>query len=258
MSRIGPTNLSEGRIVSSNREYVILTGAGGGIGRGIVQHLTDQGLGVLGIDISNEAVEAASSAASSNGVFEGAVADISDFSAAAATCAKLVNHRIRGVVNCAGVFVGQEFEEITEKDWLPIITSNLVTTISMCRAVLPVLREQSYGSVVNFASTAGEYGSIRPAALYAAAKGGVIALTKSLAREYGQFGVRVNAVSPGPTDTVGFRPTGNSAKSDASARTLLGRMGAPADQAFAVGFLLDPGTSWITGEVLRVNGGSLI
>ncbi len=244
--------------MTSNREYVILTGAGGGIGRGIVQHLTDQGLGVLGIDISNEAVEAAASAASPNGVFEGAVADISDFSIAAATCAKLVNHRIRGVVNCAGVFVGQEFEEITEKDWLPIITNNLVTTISMCRAVLPILREQSYGSVVNFASTAGEYGSIRPAALYAAAKGGVIALTKSLAREYGQFGVRVNAVSPGPTDTAGFRPTANSGKSDAAARTLLGRMGAPADQAFAVGFLLDPGTSWITGEVLRVNGGSLI
>jgi NAD(P)-dependent dehydrogenase (short-subunit alcohol dehydrogenase family) len=94
--------------------------------------------------------------------------------------------------------------------------------------------------------------------VYAAAKGGVIALTKSLAREYGEYGVRINAVSPGPTDTAGFLPNASSGKSEAAARTLLGRMGAPSDIAFAVGFLLDPEAAWITGEVLRVNGGSLI
>jgi len=250
--------LKEGSFVTANREFVIVTGAGGGIGRGIVRHLTEQGIGVLGIDISPEAVEAAGSAASTNGSFEGVAADISNFGIAAATAERLVGRRVRGVVNCAGIFAAQEFEEITTDDWLPIISSNLVTTISMSRAVLPMLREQGYGCVVNIASTAGEYGSIRPAALYAAAKGGVIALTKSLAREYGVYGVRVNAVSPGPTDTAGFLPNASSGKSDAAARTLLGRMGAPSDIAFAVGFLLDPEASWITGEVLRVNGGSLI
>jgi NAD(P)-dependent dehydrogenase (short-subunit alcohol dehydrogenase family) len=244
--------------VTDNREYVIVTGAGGGIGRGIVRHLTEQGLGVLGIDISEQAVAAAASAASTDGAFEGVAADISDFGKSAATVAGLAGRRVRGVVNCAGTFAGQEFEEVTAEDWLPMITSNLVTTISMCRAVLPILREQRYGSVVNIASTAGEYGSIRPAAVYAAAKGGVIALTKSLAREYGEYGVRINAVSPGPTDTAGFLPNASSGKSEAAARTLLGRMGAPSDIAFAVGFLLDPEAAWITGEVLRVNGGSLI
>jgi NAD(P)-dependent dehydrogenase (short-subunit alcohol dehydrogenase family) len=244
--------------VPDNREYVIVTGAGGGIGRGIVRHLTEQGLGVLGIDISEQAVAAAASAASTDGAFEGVAADISDFGKSAATVAGLAGRRVRGVVNCAGTFAGQEFEEVTAEDWLPMITSNLVTTISMCRAVLPILREQRYGSVVNIASTAGEYGSIRPAAVYAAAKGGVIALTKSLAREYGEYGVRINAVSPGPTDTAGFLPNASSGKSEAAARTLLGRMGAPSDIAFAVGFLLDPEAAWITGEVLRVNGGSLI
>jgi NAD(P)-dependent dehydrogenase (short-subunit alcohol dehydrogenase family) len=237
---------------------VIVTGAGGGIGRGIVRHLTEQGLGVLGIDISEQAVAAAASAASTDGAFEGVAADISDFGKSAATVAGLAGRRVRGVVNCAGTFAGLEFEEVTAEDWLPMITSNLVTTISMCRAVLPILREQRYGSVVNIASTAGEYGSIRPAAVYAAAKGGVIALTKSLAREYGEYGVRINAVSPGPTDTAGFLPNASSGKSEAAARTLLGRMGAPSDIAFAVGFLLDPEAAWITGEVLRVNGGSLI
>jgi NAD(P)-dependent dehydrogenase (short-subunit alcohol dehydrogenase family) len=244
--------------MTDNREYVIVTGAGGGIGRGIVRHLTEQGLGVLGIDISEQAVAAAASAASTDGAFEGVAADISDFGKSAATVAGLAGRRVRGVVNCAGTFAGLEFEEVTAEDWLPMITSNLVTTISMCRAVLPILREQRYGSVVNIASTAGEYGSIRPAAVYAAAKGGVIALTKSLAREYGEYGVRINAVSPGPTDTAGFLPNASSGKSEAAARTLLGRMGAPSDIAFAVGFLLDPEAAWITGEVLRVNGGSLI
>ena len=244
--------------MTDNREYVIVTGAGGGIGRGIVRHLTEQGLGVLGIDISEQAVAAAASAASTDGAFEGVAADISDFGKAAATVVRLAGRRVRGLVNCAGTFTGQAFEEVTAEDWLPMITSNLVTTISMCRAVLPILREQKYGCVVNIASTAGEYGSIRPAAVYAAAKGGVIALTKSLAREYGEYGVRINAVSPGPTDTAGFLPNASSGKSEAAARTLLGRMGAPSDIAFAVGFLLDPEAAWITGEVLRVNGGSLI
>lgn len=244
--------------MAEDREYVIVTGAGGGIGRGIVQHLTGQGLGVLGIDLDDDAVGAAESAADGAGAFEGVAADITHFEKAADAVARIGNRRLRGVVNCAGIFRGQEFEEVTADDCGPILSSNLVSTIAMCRAALPLLRVQRHGSVVNIASTAGEFGSIRPAALYAAAKGGVIALTKSLAREYGEFGVRVNAVSPGPTDTAGFRPGSAAATSEAADRTLLGRMGRPEDIAFAVAFLLDPQASWITGEVLRVNGGSLI
>lgn len=244
--------------MAEDQEYVIVTGAGGGIGRGIVNHLSKQGLGVLGVDLSSDAVDAAKAATHSNGIFVGFTADITDFDVANSAVTQLGGRRLRGVVNCAGIFRAQEFEDTTGSDWAPILSSNLVTTIAMCRAALPVLRRQRYGSVVNIASTAGEFGSVRPAALYAAAKGGVIALTKSLAREYGEYGVRVNAVSPGPTDTAGFRATESDATSEAAARTLLGRMGTPADIAFAVGFLLDPAASWITGEVMRVNGGSLI
>jgi NAD(P)-dependent dehydrogenase (short-subunit alcohol dehydrogenase family) len=114
------------------------------------------------------------------------------------------------------------------------------------------------GSIVNFASTSGEYGSISAAAHYAAAKGGVIALTKTLAREVAGAQVRVNAVSPGPTDTVALGLATPEQKASVGARTLFGRLGRPEEIAAACVFLLSPLSTFITGHVLRVNGGSLL
>ena len=120
------------------------------------------------------------------------------------------------------------------------------------------MRARRSGSVVNFASTAGEYGSIRPAAAYAAAKGGVIALTKSLAREFSPDNVRVNAISPGPVRTAAFGLTDADSHRVAAARTLFDRMGEPSDIANGVCFLISDQSTWITGTVLQVNGGSLL
>ena len=114
------------------------------------------------------------------------------------------------------------------------------------------------GSIVNFASTAGEYGSIRPAAHYAAAKGAVIALTKSLAREASPHGVRVNAISPGPTDTVALLAATPEQKAAAGARTLFGRLGRPEEIAAGCVYLFSDMSSFVTGTVLQVNGGSLL
>src|SRR5690606_622233 len=102
------------------------------------------------------------------------------------------------------------------------------------------------------------YGSIRPAAPYAAAKGAVIALTKTLSRELSPHGVRVNAISPGPIATTMFASGGDDASSAGAARTLVGRMGRPDDMAAGVLYLASDESTYVTGEVLRINGGSLI
>jgi NAD(P)-dependent dehydrogenase (short-subunit alcohol dehydrogenase family) len=112
------------------------------------------------------------------------------------------------------------------------------------------------GSIVNFASTAGEYGSISPGSHYAAAKGAVIAMTKSLAREVSPHGVRVNAVSPGPTDTVALGAATPEQKAAAGARTLFNRLGRPDEIAAACIYLLSGMSTFVTGTVLQVNGGS--
>jgi NAD(P)-dependent dehydrogenase (short-subunit alcohol dehydrogenase family) len=139
-----------------------------------------------------------------------------------------------------------------------MISSNLLTALVACRAVLPGMVAHGAGSVVNFASTAGEYGSIRPSAAYSAAKGGVIGLTKSLAREVSPLGVRVNAVSPGPVNTPALQAASPEQRAEADARTLTGRIGQPRDIANAVLYLLSDESAYVTGTVLQVNGGSLL
>jgi NAD(P)-dependent dehydrogenase (short-subunit alcohol dehydrogenase family) len=163
-----------------------------------------------------------------------------------------------GLVNAAGYFAIQDFVESGAADWRQMTDANLFTAMSASKAVVPAMVARGSGSIVNFASTAGEYGSIRPSAAYAAAKGGVIAFTKSLAREVASSGVRVNCVSPGPVDTTMFSAGGKTDHAAAASRTLIGRMGTPADLAYACIYLLSDESSYVVGEVLRVNGGSLI
>jgi len=162
------------------------------------------------------------------------------------------------LVNVAGRFVIEDFVETGEKQWAEMISANLVTALAGCRAVLPQMLRAGRGSIINFASTAGEYGSIRPSAAYAAAKAGVIGLTKSLAREVSPLGVRVNAISPGPIDTPALQAASPEQRAEAVARTILGRIGTPQDIAEAVLYLASDASSYVTGTVLQVNGGSLL
>jgi 2-hydroxycyclohexanecarboxyl-CoA dehydrogenase len=247
----GPTPLLEDRVV-------ILTGATGGIGRTIAHMLAAAGARVAVTDLRQEGVD--SLVAELEGEAIGEAVDVASPGAFESFHARVESELgpLDGIVNCAGVWAPLPYDEVGEDEWEATIDGNLRTAFVACRTVLPGMVERGSGSVVNFASTAGEYGSISPAAHYAAAKGGVIAMTKSLAREVSPHGVRINAVSPGPIDTVALGAATPEQKAAVGARTLFGRLGRPPEIAGACVFLLSPLSTFVTGHVLRVNGGSLL
>ena len=240
---------------------MILTGAAGGIGRHVARALAAAGAGVALTDLSGDGVESLARELAGEGTpvvaaaFDGT--DEERFSA--------FQDRVRtelgevdGLITCAGRWEPKPFEEISVADLAEMFTANVATAFVACRSVLPAMIARRSGSVVNFASTAGEYGSISPAAHYAAAKGAVIAMTKSLAREASPHNVRVNAVSPGPTDTVALGAATPEQKATVGARTLFNRLGRPDEIAASCVYLVSDMSSFVTGHVLRVNGGSLL
>ena len=238
----------------------MLTGAGGGIGVQILRQLRESGYKVAFIDREEAALERATIACPPSASSIGAVVQAADLHQVGAFVQRAAEKLgpFFGLVNCAGYFKPENFEDSSPESWQEVISANLLTQFCTCRVLLPEMRKQNGGSVVNFASTAGEFGSIRPAAAYAAAKGGVIALTKSLAREFSPDNVRVNAISPGPTNTPAFKFTDEGSRKIAAGRTLFNRVGEPSDIANGVLFLLSDQSTWITGTVLQVNGGSLL
>ena len=243
---------------------VILTGAGGGIGRVMAEAFVCAGATLAATDIAQGPLDDLMAeiephvAALGVGPPFARAFDATDLTAFETFVGEVVAREqyIDGLVNCAGSWLAAPYAEIDLGAFALAVDRNLTTAFNGCRTVLPIMTGQRSGSVVNVASTAGEFGSITPASHYAAAKGGVIGLTKSLAREVGEFGVRVNAISPGPTDTVALGADTPEKKSAAGARTLFGRLGQPEEIAYCAVFLLSDLASFVTGQVLGVNGGS--
>jgi 2-hydroxycyclohexanecarboxyl-CoA dehydrogenase len=158
------------------------------------------------------------------------------------------------LVNCAGWDRAMPFADTDDDFWVRVIDINLLGPIALTHAVLPHLEEGA--AIVNVASDAGRVGSSGEV-VYSAAKGGVIAFTKALAREVAKRGIRVNAVAPGPTDTpflTNFDESGRLAEAMIR-QTPLRKLATPEDVAEAISFLASPAASHITGQVLSVSGG---
>ena len=240
-------------------QTIILTGAAGGIGRLISEALCEAGAKPILLDRPGDRLSALEQLVHGTAA-EVRAADVTDRDTLTELIRELERARgaIEGLVNCAGLWQARPWHDIDDRAWETVLDANLKSVFVCCQAVLPGMVERGSGAVVNFASTAGEYGSISPAAHYAAAKAGVIGLTKSLAREVGRYGVRVNAVSPGPTDTAALGANTDEQKARVAARTLLGRLGQPKEIADAVLYLVGPTSTFVTGHVLRVNGGALL
>jgi len=146
------------------------------------------------------------------------------------------------------------FTDVTPEVWRRLLAINLEGVFACTAAALPAMQQAGYGRIVNISSEAGRIGA-KANAVYAAAKGAVIAFTKSIARENARYGITVNAVAPGPIDTPLARRYEPRALELATASTQLRRLGTPEEVAAAVAFLASAEASYITGETLAVSGG---
>jgi len=185
--------------------------------------------------------------------------DVSDFAAAEAVVSQVVAEfgRLDVLVCNAGITDDAVSWKMDEGQWDRVIAVNLKGCFNYCRAVIPHFRAAQGGRIVNLTSINGLRGKFGQAN-YAASKGGMVALTKSLAKEVGRFGVTVNAVAPGMVLTEMMRAVPEEVRAAAVAASVTGRVAEPSDIADAVVFLASARARHITGEVLRVDGGQYI
>ncbi len=238
---------------------VLVTGAASGIGRAIMERLAAEGARLVALDVQEEALSALAGELRAVGAeVETRRCDVSDegqVDAAVAACVARFG-RLDALVNVAAILRADLLHELRTDDWNRVIAINLSGTFFACRAALPHLLE-SRGNIVNVSSTAAVHGQPYAGA-YAASKGGVLALTKSIAIDYGKLGVRANAVLPCDIATPIFgqfqMPEGGDWKLVKRVMAPKGS-GSPADVAGVVAMLASDDGAHVTGAEIRVDGG---
>ena len=241
----------------------LVTGGSRGIGRAIAVALGARGARVVVNYTANEgaANDAAAAVAAAGGTASLKRFDISDAAATDAAIKEIVATEggLHILVNNAGIAVNALTLGAKDADWQRALNVNLTGTFNCTRAALrPLMKAKDAGRIVNITSITAETGSAGQAP-YVAAKAAIIGLTKTWAREYASRGITVNAVSPGYIDTDMTASELPAARREELVKSIpLGRVGKPEDVAAAVVYLASPAASYVTGEVLRVNGGLLM
>ncbi len=245
------------------KKVVIVTGAAKGIGAAIAESCVREGARVAALDLDSPGAEAVAKALRDREADALALrCDVTRApDIAAALEAVLVRWgRVDVLVNNAGGFaVIRDTEDIAEAEWEAIMASNLTSVFLFSKAVLPIMKRQRYGRIVNLASVVGRAGAVRVTSHYAAAKAGVIGFTRHLALEVGADGITVNAVAPGATATervLKARTPEETAR--VAAAIPVRRLGEPREIADAVVFLASDAAAFVNGATLDVNGGQVM
>jgi 2-hydroxycyclohexanecarboxyl-CoA dehydrogenase len=247
----------------TTRRVAVVTGAGSGLGRAIAHRLASDGLAVAVLDIDGEAAATVAGEITADGFEAVAYGDVDVSSRAQVDDAVA---RVRAdmgptlvLVNNAGIAGFREFEKITDEKWDRIMQVNLNGPFYLCQAVLPDMLEAGWGRIVNISSSSAQGG--QPYMVhYVTSKAGLIGMTKALALELGPRGITVNTIPPGFIDTPMLRGSeergllGGSVEENA-AKTPVRRAGLPTDIAYATSFLVSEEASYVTGQVIGVNGG---
>ncbi len=242
-------------------QVAIVTGGASGIGRACALTFARGGAGVVVVDIAgedalNETARLVREAGARVVTFH---ADVTDTGKAERVVAetRVRLGRIDMLVNAAGISADAPVWKMTETQWERVLNVNLKGTFNYIRAVAPVFRAQGAGKIVNVASVEAERGRFGISA-YAASKAGVIALTRTVAAELGPSNVNVNAVAPGFINTPLVARLPDEIKAEAARSSVFGRIGEPDEVAAVVAFLCTDAARYVTGTVIRVDGGQLL
>ncbi len=242
-------------------KVTIVTGAARGIGKAIAQRFLQEGAAVAINDVNLERAEEIVHEAKSKGKKALAVkADVSNEKEVEEMVNRVYSNfaRIDILVNNAGIIKRGSTEDHSYEDWDRVIAVNLRGTYNCSKAVIPIMKKQGCGKIVNVSSIAGKVGDIASAPSYGSSKGAINALTKSMARELAEYGICVNAVAPHAVETEMSAEWSQEKRRQLMSQIPLKRLGRPEEVAAAVLFLASDEASFITGEILDVNGGYLM
>lgn len=242
-------------------KVAIVTGAGGGVGRAITKRLVSEGCKVVLVGRNRDRLAKAASETGDKKNTMTFVADITKEAEVLSMMEQTISSydRIDILVNNAGSINDPVcFHDTTEDQWDNLIGSNLIGTFQTTKAVLPIMMKNKGGNIINISSVLGIRAIPKvPFAVYGAAKAGVIMFTKSIAVEYGQYGIRCNCVAPSTIRSSMIEPylQDENAKKVLESTFPLRRIGEPEDVAGAISYLVSEDAKWVTGTVLVVDGG---
>jgi len=242
-------------------KVAIVTGAATGIGAATAVLFAEEGAQVIIADIdlegANRTVSKASRSGGSAAAYRVNLSSVQDISSFVERVLEKYG-RIDVLVNNAGLFSTLSIPEMTEEAWDRVLDVNLKGTFFLSQKVIPGMMENRYGKVVNVASLAAKRGGVTSGMNYASSKGGVIVITKGFAKFCASFGINVNAVVPSFCDTLMFRSLPKEKQDKAAQSIPLGRVADPREVGYAILFLASDEASFITGEILDVDGGLLM